>query len=312
MSVIEIAGLRKEYRRFRGDSTIAVDGLDLSVPEGGVYGFLGPNGSGKTTTIRCLLGLIRPSAGSVRLLGADATGSEISRVIKRVGAIVETPALFPTLSGRKNLELLGRIQGIGKSAVAAILERVGLAERGDDIVKHYSLGMKQRLGIGSALLKDPELLILDEPANGLDPAGIKEVRDLTRALADEGRTVFVSSHILSEVQQVCDQVAILARGRQVTSGSVNEVLTAGRSKSMLVRIDAPDRAAAALLEAGFDADIVVETVRVAVDPAAAAAITKTLAAKRMYVRELRPDEVDLETVFLQLTSDAAQDQAARE
>src|SRR5947208_12037423 len=167
MAMIEIEGLRKEYRRVRGGHTVAVAGLDLSVPGGGVFGLLGPNGAGKTTTIRCLLGLVRPTGGTCRILGVDA-GKDLSRVIRRVGAIVETPALFPRFTGRRNLELLGRLHGIGPKAVGEALDRVGLAERADHAVRAYSLGMRQRLGIGAALLKDPELLILDEPANGLD------------------------------------------------------------------------------------------------------------------------------------------------
>ena len=181
MPVIEVEGLRKEYRRIRGGRTLAVNGLDLTVPDGGVFGFLGPNGAGKTTTIRCLLGLVKPSAGKTKLLGEE--NKHLHRVIDRVGSIVETPTFFPNFSGRRNLRLLGRIDGIGKAAVEGVLERVGLADRGDDSFKHYSLGMKQRLGIAAALLREPELLILDEPANGLDPAGIKEVRQLLRALA---------------------------------------------------------------------------------------------------------------------------------
>ncbi|MGQ0668541.1 MAG: ABC transporter ATP-binding protein, partial [Actinomycetota bacterium] len=212
MAVIEVEGLRKEYRRLRGGGTLAVDGLDLSVPEGGVFGFLGPNGAGKTTTIRCLLGLIRPTRGACRLLDADVR-KDLPKVIRRVGSIVETPAHHPRFSGRRNLELLGRLHGIGPKSVTQVLERVGLAERADHQVKTYPLGMRQRLGIGAALLKDPEVLILDEPANGLDPAGIKEVRELLGRLRGEGRTVFVSSHILSEVQHMADRVAILARGR---------------------------------------------------------------------------------------------------
>ena len=196
--VIQIEGLHKRFRRLRKGSTVALAGLDLAVPEGGVFGFLGPNGAGKTTTIRCLLGLVAPGSGTVRLLGADVS-RDLPRVIRKVGAIVEAPALFPRFTGRRNLQILGRIDGIGTRAVDTALERVKLAERGDDLVKTYSLGMKQRLAIAAALLKDPQLLILDEPANGLDPAGIVEVRDLIRSLGAEGRTVFVSSHILSEI-----------------------------------------------------------------------------------------------------------------
>src|SRR5437773_2246190 len=159
MAVIEVEGLRKEYRSRRG-RTLAVDGLDLVVPEGGVYGFLGPNGAGKTTTIRCLLGLVRPTEGRARLLGAE-TSVQLARVIGRVGSIVETPAMYPRFSGRRNLELLGRLNGIGRKAVSHALDRVGLLSRADDQVRSYSLGMKQRLGIAAALLKDPELLILD-------------------------------------------------------------------------------------------------------------------------------------------------------
>src|SRR5580765_4654140 len=151
MDVIEVHGLRKEYRRFRKAPTKAVDGLDLSVPEGGVFGFLGPNGAGKTTTVRCLLGLIRPSAGSVRLLGADCQ-RDLASVIRRIGSIVETPAQFPTFSARRNLALLGEADGIGKTRVAEVLDLVGLADRADDKVRTYSLGMKQRLGIAAALL----------------------------------------------------------------------------------------------------------------------------------------------------------------
>ncbi len=226
-NVIEIAGLRKEYRRRRG-TTVAVAGLDLAVPAGGVFGFLGPNGSGKTTTIRCVLGLARPTRGSVRLLGRPVPDG-LASSMRGVGAIVETPALFPTMSGRENLRLLGAIDRIGQARVEAVLEQVGLAERGGELVHKYSLGMRQRLALAAALLKDPALLILDEPANGLDPAGMRSVRELFRGLAEEGRTVFVSSHLLSEIQQTCDQVAILSRGRCVTHGTVDEVNAAAGS-----------------------------------------------------------------------------------
>jgi ABC-2 type transport system ATP-binding protein len=302
VDIIEVVGLRKQYRRLRGGSQVAVDGLDLAVPEGGVFGFLGPNGAGKTTTIRCLLGLVAPTAGSCRLLGADV-GRDLPRVLGRVGSIVETPALFPTMTGRRNLELLGRLQGIGSQRVTQTLERVGLAERADDLVKRYSLGMRQRLGLAAALLKDPEVLILDEPANGLDPAGIKEVRDLLRGLGDEGRTVFVSSHLLPEVRQVCDRVAILARGRCVAARPVAEVLANGHSAGLLVRLEDLDRGRAVLAAAGIPASLDGAGLRVALPPAEAATVTKTLAGQGLYVTELRPDEADLETVFLELTAE---------
>jgi ABC-2 type transport system ATP-binding protein len=302
VDVIEVAGLRKQYRRLRGGSQVAVDGLDLAVPQGGVFGFLGPNGAGKTTTIRCLLGLVAPTAGTCRLLGADV-GGELRRVAGRVGSMVETPALFPTMTGRRNLELLGRLHRIGPRRVAEVLERVGLAERADDLVKRYSLGMRQRLGLAAALLKDPEVLILDEPANGLDPAGIKEVRDLLRGLGGEGRTVFVSSHLLSEVRQTCDRVAILARGRCVAAGPVAEVLTNGHGAGLLVRLEDPQRGGAVLAAAGIPASLDGNRLRVALAPEQAATITHALADQGLYLTELRPDEADLETVFLQLTAE---------
>jgi ABC-2 type transport system ATP-binding protein len=299
MAVIQIEGLRKEYRRLRGGSTRALDGLDLEVPEGGVFGFLGPNGSGKTTTIRCLFGLVRPTAGTVRMLGAapDALAS----VIGRVGSMVETPAFFPNFSGRRNLELLARMRGRGRAQVMAVLDQVGLAARARDPFRTYSLGMKQRLGLAAALLCDPEVLILDEPANGLDPAGIKEVRNLIRRLGAEGRTVFVSSHLLGEVQQMCDRVAILARGRLVTSGTVEEVLAHGHRAAMVVRVAETARAADVLRAAGFDVSPDGEALQVVAEPADGARINELLADAGMYLSELRPAEVDLETVFFELT-----------
>ena len=305
MDVIEVEGLGKTYvrlKRGRRMRTVAVDGLDLAVPQGGVFGFLGPNGSGKTTTIRCLVGLVRPSEGSTRLLGVDSQEG-LASVIRRVGSIVEAPAMFPGFSGRRNLELLARIDGIGRSTVQERLELVGLADRADDRLKTYSLGMRQRLGIAAALLRDPEVLILDEPANGLDPAGIKEVRDLVRKLGAEGRTVFVSSHILSEVRQMCDRVAILARGRCVAEGLVEDVLSGGAARGVVVRAADLDAAADVLVGAGFEVSRLPDHVRVTVDPAAAAGITKALAQAGHFVSELRPDHADLETVFLELTSD---------
>jgi ABC-2 type transport system ATP-binding protein len=282
--------------------TALLGGLDLAVPAGGVFGFLGPNGAGKTTTIRCLLGLAGPTAGTCRLLGADVPG-RLHQVTGRVGSIVETPALLPTMTGRRNLALLGRLHGIGPRRVTEVLERVGLAERADDLVKRYSLGMRQRLGLAAALLKDPEVLILDEPANGLDPAGIKAVRDLLRSLGAEGRTVFVSSHLLSEIRQTCDRVAILARGRCVAAGPVAEVLANGDGAGLLVRLDDLAAGRAVLLGAGIHAAPDGDALRVALPPGQAAAVTRTLAGRGLYVTELRPDEADLEAVFLELTAE---------
>jgi len=302
VAVIELAGVHKEYRRLRGRRVVALDGLDLDVPEGGVFGFLGPNGSGKTTTIRCLLGLARPSTGTCRILGADSR-RELPSVIRQVGSLVETPGLFPSMSGRRNLSLLGRLDGIGASTVSAVLDQVGLTERADDPVRGYSLGMRQRLGIGAALLKDPRLLVLDEPANGLDPAGIKEVRELLRGLGAEGRTVFVSSHLLSEVQQTCDRVAILARGRCVAAGPVDEVLSAGRPTRLVVRLADLGAGLAALADAGIGAGLEGDAISVDLPPTEAERVSRALALRHLYLTELRPEEVSLETVFLQLTAD---------
>ncbi len=302
-NVIEIEGLRKEYRRRRGP-TVAVEGLDLVVPTGGVFGFLGPNGSGKTTTIRCVLGLARPTRGSIRLLGRPVPEG-LADSVRQVGAIVETPALFPTMSGRANLALLGAMDGIGKRRVETVLDEVGLSDRADDQVRKYSLGMRQRLALGAALLKEPALLILDEPANGLDPAGIRSVRRLLRRLGDEGRTVFVSSHLLSEIQQTCDRVAILSRGRCVMGGTVAEVLArSGHDATMLVAVDDLPGAQAVLDRAGIASVVADGLLRVAMGAPDGARISRTLGEHGHWVRELRPEERSLEDLFLEMTSDA--------
>lgn len=305
VNVIEVSGLHKVYRRLRGGTTVALAGLDLVVEGGGVYGFLGPNGSGKTTTIRCLLGLGRPTHGTCKLFGHDSA-TDLDKVIRKVGAIVESPALFPSFSGRRNLSLLGGMYDLPRNRVEEVLETVGLADRGKDLVRNYSLGMKQRLAIAAALLKDPELLILDEPANGLDPSGIREVRSLIRRLGQEGKTVFVSSHILSEVQQMCDHVAILSRGRSVADGPVSQVLSQGHTTGVLVRVADRPRAQAALSSAGMTVVEAGELLRVEIEPAQAARVSETLAGHGLYPSELRPDEVDLETVFLELTETPAE------
>jgi ABC-type multidrug transport system ATPase subunit len=296
-AVIEAEGLRKTY-----GGKVAVGGLDLSVPEGGVFGFLGPNGSGKTTTIRMLLGLVRATGGRASVLGV-APGPQLHRVMPRIGSIVESPALFPYLSGRRNLEVLGRIQGIGAGAVTSVLARVGLGERGDDRVAKYSLGMKQRLALAAALLKDPALLILDEPANGLDPQGMKELRDLIVSLGRDGRTVFVSSHLLSEIQLMCDRVAIVQGGITVTQGTVAEVLALGRPTGLLVRVPDPARAIEVLAAQGVAAAPTEggDRLRVDLPHDAGAHLNELLARSGVYLSELTADDVDLETVFLELT-----------
>jgi ABC-2 type transport system ATP-binding protein len=308
-AAIEVGGLTKEYRRRgRRAPNRAVDGLDLSVPAGSVFGFLGPNGSGKTTTIRCLLGLVRPDRGRAAVLGVPVPG-RLPAVIGRVGAIVEAPALFPTMTGRENLRLLGELEGIGRTEVDRVLERVGLLDRADDRVRAYSLGMRQRLGLGAALLKDPELLILDEPANGLDPAGIREVRLLLRELAAEGRTVFVSSHQLDEVARTCDHVAVLRRGRCVAAGPVGEVLRAGR-RAMAVRVGDLAAGRAVLGDAGYQVELHDGHLEVVARPEDGARITEVLAGGGLWVSELRSVEDSLEEMFLDLTRDEHQEEAA--
>ena len=221
-----------------------MDRLDLQVERAELFGFLGPNGAGKTTTIRMALGLIAPTNGSVEILGLDVRRHR-SEVLPRVGALVESPALYGYLSGRDNLRVIGSQLGrVSEKRIDEVLEIVGLKGRDRDRVRTYSMGMKQRLGLGIALLNNPELLILDEPANGLDPAGIVEMRDLLRGLAAEGKTVFISSHVLSEVQQICTRVAIINHGRLVRLAPVAELLQDGGEFE--VKVDQPDELVAAL------------------------------------------------------------------
>jgi len=311
MGAIEIVDVHKTYRRRRGGPNKAVDGLDLVVDDGGVHGFLGPNGSGKTTTIRMLLGLVRPDSGTLQVLGQPVPAS-LPQLIPEVGALVETPLFFPNFSGRTNLRILGDVSGISTSRQEECLEIVGLRDRADDRFKSYSLGMKQRLGIAAALLKSPRLLILDEPSNGLDPAGIREVRELIRTLGADGRTtVFLSSHLLTEVQQVCDHVSILARGRCVASGRVDDVLATGANDDVVVILDPSDadRGLEVLRNNGFQVSAQPDGIR-ARDVGDPARVTRALADSGIYLRGLAPVVADLESVFLELTADDAQDLTA--
>ena len=238
-SVLRTRALSKRY-----GSRLAVDKLDLEVGRGELFGFLGPNGAGKTTTIRMALGLIAPTGGSAEVLGRDVR-SHRAEVLPRVGALVESPALYGYMSGRDNLRAVGDVLGgVASRRVDEVLETVSLKGREHDKVKTYSMGMKQRLGLAIALLNDPDLLILDEPANGLDPAGIVEMRDLLRELASSGKTVFISSHVLSEVQQICTRVAIINHGRLIRVAPVAELLQA--PGEFEVRVDAPAEVVAEL------------------------------------------------------------------
>ena len=296
---IRTVGLRKTYRTRRGRQ-VAVDRLDLEVPRGGIHGFLGPNGSGKTTTIRMLLGLISADEGEMEVLGRSVP-DHLTEVINQIGAIVEQPKFFPNFSGRLNLELAADAIGVEHREVGHVLEQVGLADRGGDNFGTYSLGMKQRLAIAGTLLKQPEVLIFDEPTNGLDPAGIHEIRETMRALGDEGRTVLVSSHILSEVEQVADTVSIIGRGRLLTSGTVADVIgQAGGATGVRVGVADPARAAAILAAVGMAVrpDGPGMFVEHAPDPTV---ITKLLAEQGLFVNHLEPVRRDLEAVFLELT-----------
>jgi ABC-2 type transport system ATP-binding protein len=237
---IETRGLTKRFGHYA-----AVDDVGLKVPTGSVFGFLGPNGSGKTTTIRMLLGLASPSSGDAWMLGASMA-TDGARVLPRVGALVEGPGFAPYLSGRDNLTRVDTADRYApsrtrKARVAEALERVGLSAAANKAVKAYSLGMKQRLGIAGALLAERELLILDEPTNGLDPQGTREVRSLVRSLAADGTTVFVSSHLLTEIEQVCTHAAIMSAGRLVAQGTLDELRDVGRAR---VRLETPDPALA--------------------------------------------------------------------
>jgi ABC-2 type transport system ATP-binding protein len=309
--VIDVREARKTFRRWRGPAERAVDGLDLAVEPGGVFGFLGPNGSGKTTTIRMLLGLVGADSGRLSLFDRPVP-AELPAVIDRIGALVETPLFFPNFSGRLNLELLSDLAGLPRSRVGEVLEQVGLAGRADDRVRGYSLGMRQRLGIAAALLKRPALLILDEPTNGLDPAGIREIRELIRSLGSSGTTVFLSSHLLNEVEQVCDRVAILSHGRCVASGSVADVLATRSAGELRVGVDDVAAALDILTRAGFRATADGTAGLVVTDVADPAAITEALAKQRVYLRELTPVTIDLESVFLGLTQDAEEPAIAAE
>lgn len=299
---VEAYSLRKVYRT-RGGKRAAVDGLDLRVPVGGVHGFLGPNGSGKTTTIRMLLGLITADSGHIRIFDHEVPLA-INQIIDRVGAVVEQPKFFPAFSGQKNLELIAGAIGAPRRRVDKVLHAVGLSRRGTDKFRHYSLGMKQRLAIAATLLKDPDLLIFDEPTNGLDPAGISEIRTMMRNLARHGKTVLVSSHILTEVQQIADTVTIIGRGRLLAEGNVSDILAANGQLSARVGVSDHLRASEVLTASGFAVEpLASRLLKVSLSDQRLdlAVITRLLADQGLYVSELTPIQPDVESVFLNLT-----------
>ncbi|MEN0086265.1 MAG: ATP-binding cassette domain-containing protein [Leifsonia sp.] len=302
-AAIATSGLTKRFR-----SRAVVDGLDLNVPRGSVFGFLGPNGSGKTTTIRMLLGLVSPSAGSIRLLG-EAMPDRGARVLPRVGALVEGPAFAPYLSGTANLlrrDTADRYApgSTRRARVSAALDRVGLSHAAGKHVRAYSLGMKQRLGIAGALLTDRDLLVLDEPTNGLDPQGTREVRALVRSLADEGTTVFVSSHLLAEIEQVCTHAAIMRAGRLVAQGSLDELRSGSGPR---VAVESPDTALAVttLRRFGLDPVATGSGVEAALGEAAPAAeeLSAALVGDGVRLRGFAVRSSSLEERFVELTGE---------
>jgi ABC-2 type transport system ATP-binding protein len=295
-TVVRAEGLTKRYGEHAAVSNVSFD-----VRRGDVFGFLGPNGSGKSTTIGMMLGLVQPSSGAIELFGL---GSERrSEGLARVGAIIESPAFYPYLSGRDNLKALAHLRPeVTNARIDEVLETVGLRDAASKKYVNYSLGMKQRLGIGWTLLHDPELLVLDEPTNGLDPAGMQEVRHLILKLANEGKTIFISSHLLNEVEQVCDQVAIIQRGRIIATGPVAEIVGAGAR--LLVRTDALQQALEVVRKIGgveraeihgYDLSIVAPSIR-------PAAINAALVEAGVAVDELRMSRDTLEAAFLELTA----------
>jgi ABC-type multidrug transport system ATPase subunit len=294
--ILHTSGLTKRFGKLE-----AVKDLNLELHRGEVFGFLGPNGAGKSTTVGMILGLVTPTSGSIEIFGLKLDSHRWA-ALRRVGAIIEEPAFYPYLSGWNNLETLARAIGnIPKTKITEVLERVNLLDRADDRYDRYSMGMKQRLGIASTLLRDPELIILDEPTSGLDPAGTKEVRDLIPQLAHENRAVFLCSHLLHEVELVCDRVAIIKQGVMLANAPVDELLTQGQT--LQIKVGDPAQAAAILEKVPWINSVKREDEYLIVDAPkeSASKINQTLAEHNIYASELVNRNVSLESVFLQLT-----------
>ena len=300
--ILRTVGLSKRFGNFE-----AVKGVSFELHRGEVFGFLGPNGAGKSTTVGMILGLIAPTAGSVELFGVKQNGERWNE-LRRVGAIIEEPAFYPYLSGRDNLEVLARSIGdIPNTKITEVLERVNLLERAKDRYSHYSMGMKQRLGIASTLLRDPELIILDEPTNGLDPAGTKEIRDLIPNLAHESRAIMLCSHLLHEVELVCSKVAIIKQGVIIAHAPIRELLTAGNA--LQIKVDKVDAAKSVLSKLTWVKSVNLDNGYLVLDvpPDRNADVNRALVEAGIGVSELSTRSTSLESVFLQLTGGAAGD-----
>jgi ABC-2 type transport system ATP-binding protein len=296
--ILRTEGLSKRYGRIQ-----AVSDMDLRVYKGEVYSFLGPNGSGKSTTVGMILGLVRPTRGRALVFGDDMA-THPWPALRKIGAVIETPAFYPYLSGYNNLKALAiTLGGVSNARIDEMLELVGLRDRGGDPYKTYSLGMKQRLGIASTLLRDPELIILDEPTNGLDPSGTREVRELIPNLARQGRAVFLCSHLLHEVQAVSDRVGIVKKGRMVAQGTVAELL--GSGQYLRIRAADNDALARALGSVPFVTGVehIDGFVRAEAPTDKSAELNRALATQGIFVSELSAWETDLESVFLDLTDE---------
>ena len=296
--IIKTNGLTKRFGS-PSKGILAVDNLSIEVRRGSIFGFLGPNASGKTTTIGMLLGLVRPTSGSIELFGQD-TKHDLPSLLQRTSTVLENSPFYPYLSGRNNLEVFARtIGGIKRERIDEVLVTVGLKKRAKNKAKTYSLGMKQRLSIAVALLSDPELLILDEPTNGLDPEGIIEIRELIRSLGEEGKTIFLSSHLLHEVEQVCNHVAILNKGKVITQGSVKELLRRGRTLQM--RVSDADKAVSLLMDIEWIKTIETDEDKVLFIEAPEDKypdINELLVKKGIRVSEMKASEESLEDLFL--------------
>ncbi|MGN6377725.1 MAG: ABC transporter ATP-binding protein [Gaiellales bacterium] len=297
---VELRDLRKHY----GD-LVAVDGVDLRVEQGDVYGYLGPNGAGKTTSLRMMLGLVQPTSGEVRLLGRDPMIDPVA-ALEGVAGFVEEPAFYPYLSGRKNLELLAALDGgAPPERLAEVLEIVELTARAGDRVRGYSHGMRQRLGIAAALLRAPRLLMLDEPTTGLDPAGMRDMRELVRTLAGQGITILLSSHLMLEVEHLCNRVAIIHRGRIRYEGALSDLLDQGGERYRLAAAE-PARAAELCRAAAGIHDISVDNgdIRFAADHKAVSALTVEIGRAGIGIHSLVPAGRGLEDIYFELTEPA--------